>query len=865
MARIFFNRLRALFRRHRLDGELDAELACHLAMQREEHGSRHFGNATLIKESMRDLWTFGSVERAVHDLRLSARALRRSPAFSVLAVLTLALGIGATTAIFSVVDGVILRPLPYPASEQLIRTLEYVPGSNTIDGVPRRSAALDALDILEWQRRSETLQHLGAYDSLTPLTMIHSGEPLRVAGSRVTPALFEVLGVGAAIGRTFNRDEERARTVILSHRLWQTVFGADPAVVDRTMVLDDAAYTVIGVMPAGFEFPEPATEFWLPLSLEPERPDLTSMYFHVGRLKAGIEPSAAAAEANSLLQGRRRYGHEPPPDRPQFEVTRAKDELVAPVKAGLFVLLGGVAFLLLIACSNVANLLLARCASRRGELALRATLGASRTRLVSQMLIESGMLAALGGLAGIGIAMGGVSLLQQFGPANLPRLRDIGVDRTVLYFTAGLSIVTGVLFGAVPAWQVSRTDPNTDVRRSGEHRGSRPGAGRQSFVVAQIALAVILLIGGGLLVRSFFNVVSVDPGFNPQNLLTFKVARPRVPGQPPTPEPAVAEFRERLAALPRVRSVAFGSSLPFLPRFTSIPRVRGIPEPIEGISDVRFVSRSYVHTLGLRVLAGRDFSDEDLAAPPLKVLINEALAAAFPNESPIGQPLTLATTPAVIIGVVNDTREAGLDLPVRPLVYVNARQGLLRLREQYVADWATFAVRTEGDPSLLIPVLRALMRETIPGATLELNAGRLTDVIAESLARRRFYALLFGIFAAVAALVAATGVYGVVAYAVAERTKEIGIRMALGARASVVLASIVRESAVPIGIGMVAGTIGGLSATRYVEGLLFGLTPLDPTTFVVAIAMLASVALLAAIIPARRATSLDPLVALRCE
>jgi ABC-type antimicrobial peptide transport system permease subunit len=314
-----------------------------------------------------------------------------------------------------------------------------------------------------------------------------------------------------------------------------------------------------------------------------------------------------------------------------------------------------------------------------------------------------------------------------------------------------------------------------------------------------------------------------------------------------------------------VRSVAFGSSLPFLPRFTSIPRVRGIPEPIEGISDVRFVSRSYVHTLGLRVLAGRDFSDEDLAAPPLKVLINEALAAAFPNESPIGQPLTLATTPAVIIGVVNDTREAGLDLPVRPLVYVNARQGLLRLREQYVADWATFAVRTEGDPSLLIPVLRALMRETIPGATLELNAGRLTDVIAESLARRRFYALLFGIFAAVAALVAATGVYGVVAYAVAERTKEIGIRMALGARASVVLASIVRESAVPIGIGMVAGTIGGLSATRYVEGLLFGLTPLDPTTFVVAIAMLASVALLAAIIPARRATSLDPLVALRCE
>ena len=862
---VLLSRLSALFRRNRLDRELDAELAFHLAMQQEDHGSRPFGNVTLIKESMRDLWTFGSLERFAHDVRLSARTLRRSPGFSALAVLTLALGIGATTAIFSVVDGVILSPLSYPNSEQLVRTLEYIPGTNTIDGVPRRSPALDALDILEWQRRTQTLAHLGAYDSLTPLTLMHAGEPLRVAGSRVTPSLFTVLGIGAAFGRTFTPDEERTRTVVLSHQLWQTVFGADPAIIDRTVVLDGETHTVIGVMPAGFEFPEPATEFWLPLSLEPERPDLTNIYFTLARLKAGIEPSAAAAEANSVLQGRRRYGHEPPPDRPRFEVARAKDELVAPVKTGLFVLLGGVGFLLLLACSNVANLLLARCATRRGELALRAALGASRTRLMSQMLIESSVLAGVGGLAGVWIAAGGVSLLQQFGPADLPRLGEIGVDRTVLLFTVGVSFVTGVLFGSVPAWQVSQTDPHADVRRRAEYKGSRPGAGWQGFVVAQVALAVILLVGGGLLVRSFFNVASVDPGFNAQNLLTFKVARPRVTSQPAISEPVVTEFRERLAALPQVRSVAFGSSLPFLRGFTSIPRVRGIPESIAGIADVRFVSRSYVQTLGLRLLAGRDFNDSDLAGQTMSVLINQTLAAAFPDESPIGQPLTLATTPAVIVGVVNDTREAGLDARVRPLVYVDARQGLLRLREQYVTDWATFAIRTEGDPSLLIPSVRALVRGMIPGATLELNAGRLTDVIAESLARRRFYALLFGIFAVVAALLAGTGVYGVMAHAVAERTKEIGIRMALGARTSAVIALIARQSGVAIGVGMVVGMLGALSATRYMEAMLFGLTPFDPATFALALCMLAAVALVAAVVPARRAMSVDPLVAIRCE
>jgi predicted permease len=873
----FLRRLIALFRRRRLERDLDDELGFHLAMRQEEQvrggiaadnadvtARRQFGNVTLIKESTRDLWTFGWIERFVQDLRLAARTLRRSFGFSTLAVLTLAVGIGATTAIFSVVNGVILSPLSYPDSERLVRTTEYIAGSNTIDGVPRRSLGLDALDILEWQRTTQTLAHLGAYDRLTPLTMSHAGEPLRVAGSRVTPSLFTVLGIDAALGRTFTPDEEHARTVVLSHRLWRTVFGADTAIVDRTVVFDAAAHTVIGVMPPGFEFPEPATEFWLPLSLEPDRPDLTSVYFTIGRLKAGMEPQAAAAEANSLLQGRRRYGFDPPPDRPQFEVIRAKDELVAPVRTGLFVLLSGVGFLLLTACSNVANLLLARCASRRGELALRAALGASRTRLVAQMLIESSMLAALGGLAGVWIALGGVSLLQQFGPVDLPRLREIGVDRTVLLFTAGMSFVTGVLFGSAPARQVFRTDPITDVRRMREHNGSRWRAGRQGFVIAQVALAVVLLVGGGLLVRSFINVASVDPGFSPENLLTFKVARPRAPGQP-VPEPVVAEFRERLAALPHVRSMAFASSLPFLRGFTSIPRVRGIPEPIAGIADVRFVSRSYVQTMGLRLLAGRDFGESDLPGHPMAVLINQTLAAAFPDETPIEQPLTLATTPAIIVGVVNDTRESGLDAPVRPLVYVDARQGLLRLREQYATDWATFAVRTEGDPSLLLPSVRALVRETIPGATLEMNAGRLTDVIGESMARRRFYALLFGTFALVAALLAGTGVYGVMAHAVAERTKEIGIRMALGACTGAVLALVVRQGGVAVAVGMIVGTIGALSATRYLESLLFGLSRLDPATFVVALALLAAVALIAAVIPARRATSVDPLVALRCE
>jgi orotate phosphoribosyltransferase len=397
-------------------------------------------------------------------------------------------------------------------------------------------------------------------------------------GRRLTPSLFTVLGVRAMIGRTFYPSEERAHAVVLSQRFWRTVFGADPTIIDRNIVLDGGAYTIVGVMPAGFEFPGPETEFWLPLALEPERPDLTSIYFNLGRLKEGIKTSAAAAEANSLLQGRRRYGHESPPDGAQFEVVQAKDELVAPVKGSLRVLLSGGGFLLLIACSNVANLLLARCALRRGELALRAALGASRRRLISQLVVESTVLAAFGGLAGIWIAAAGVSLLQELGPADLPRLREISVDRTVLLFTAGVSLVTGVLFGSVPAWQVSRTDPSDDLRTGVEQKGSRPGAARQGFVVAQVALAVVLLVGGGLLVRSFFNVAGVDPGFNPENLLTFKVARPRVPGQPAVPEPIAAEFRERLAALPGVRSVAFGSSLPFLRGFTSLPRVRGIPE-----------------------------------------------------------------------------------------------------------------------------------------------------------------------------------------------------------------------------------------------------------------------------------------------
>ena len=814
---------------------------------------------------------FLTLDELRQDVRYGLRTLVKHPGFTSVAVLTLALGIGANTAIFSVVDAVLLKPLPYPSSHQLVRTIEHVPGSLMLDGMPGRLLSMNVNDILEWQSQTDTLSHLAAYDSRVVMSLTSRDGPIRVVGSPVTPSMFPTLDVQPVRGRAFSEREGRPdapRTVIVTHGMWQNVFGADPNILDRILTLDGDGYSVIGVMPRGFEFPERETAFWLPLELRATGPERVTSYQTIGRLREGVGVETATAEANVILQGVRGWlqGFDPAvTSQNSFDVVRVKDELVAPVRDALLVLMAGVGLVLLIACSNVASLLLARGTARQGEAAIRIALGAGRGRLIRQLLTESLLLALMGGVAGCAVAFGGVHLLARFGPADVPRLDDVAVDGTALAFTLCLSMLTGVLFGVGPSLQMARVNPMERIKAITRTGASDRGRTRNVIVIMEFGMAVVLLIGGGLLIHSFLKLSNVDPGFDAENLLAFQVALPRT-GNANRPSEAVnQEFRVRLESLPGVRSVALAYALPLRPRGGSFPRIQGVPGPMEGVPEVSFVSRSYFSTMGVRLLEGRTFGDDDGLSHPRVVVINQTMASHFGGENPIGNSITVAGEPAEIVGIVQDTQERGLDVAPRPQVYIDSRRGFGRRNEANAMDWAYFVLRTHGEPTLMIPHVRSLVRQLVSDATLELNVGSMDDIISSSVAQPRFYAVLLGIFAIVAATLASIGVYGVTAYSVAQRTHEMGIRMALGAQRSDVMVLVFGQVLKLTVVGLVIGLAGAAAVTRFLESLLFGVTATDAVAFVAAPLLLIVVVGLACYLPARRAASVDPMTVLRTE
>jgi putative ABC transport system permease protein len=823
---------------------------------------------------------------AAQDVRYALRSLARAPVFVSVAVLTLALGIGANTAIFSVVNGVLLRPLPYKNSEQFVRVMANLTATDSPTRAPFRAAlSLTASEIAELQSHTRLLSDIGmASPFLLALTGAEDGA--RLQGARVSSSILSVLGVQALIGRVLGPSDERPgaeSVVLLSHSMWQRYFAADPAVIGRTLTFDSVlgprrqtSYAVVGVMRPGFAFPNPQTQFWMPFQRAVDGPEPRAAI--VGRLSDPGSMETAAAELSPIIRSIR--GHAP---ATTYDLIREQDALVAPVRPALLTLMAAVGFVLVIACVNVANLVLARGTARRREMAIRVALGAGRGRLIRLLLTESLMLSVAGGVAGVWLALGGISLLKYLGSTlprvdiatiSFPRLEEVRLDTDVLAFTAVISTLTGIAFGLVPALYSARAPQMDSLRESAATAHSGFGGHghlrvRSFLVLAEVAMATMLLVGGGLLMRSFLSLLRVDPGYDSANVLTFQVNLPF----DLYPEARLRTFAqdlvERLRSVPGVSSAAYANQLPMVGLRDTAgglwkspdPNRRGAPDA----ADARFVSRDYLDVMGIRVVAGRGFNDADSAGRPKVVLINRALARReFAGENPVGRLVFMGrdTVPWEIVGIVDNVRQFGLDREPEPQFFIDLRQwaGTGPL----FPGGAYYAIRTSADPGATIASIRGIVPDLEARASL-FYVAEMSSLVASTISRPRMYAVLLALFAGVATTLSVIGIYGVLAYSVAGRTREIGIRIALGARRSDVLKMVMGHTAALTGAGIVIGLAGAAGVTRYLRSMLFGLTPLDPITFAAVAVLFAVVAALATFLPARRAAGVDPLVALRCE
>ena len=797
----------------------------------------------------------------LQDVRYAARRLRKSPGFALVAVGALTLGIGANTAIFSVVNSVLLRPLPYPEPEQLVQVWETRPRMN----MPRTEVAPH--EFLAWAGQSQSFRQLAANDS-TEYNLTGRGEPERVTGALVTASYFPLLGVSPARGRAFLAEEDepgKENVVVLGHELWQSRFNSDPSVVGQSVSLDGVPCTVVGVMPRGFSLPNGA-ELARPIAFSAaDRAKAGSHFLNVyGRLKEGVTLAQAegemAAVAGRVEQdfGEANVGH-------RVVLVPLHEQVVGGARTALLVLLGAVGLVLLIACANVANLLLARAAGRRREVAVRSALGASRWRIVRQLLAESLLLSALSGAAGLLLAVWGVDLLVSLDPTGVQRAGEVTLDWRVLGFTLGLSLLTGLLFGLAPALQASKADFNESLKEGGR---SAQGLGRSrlrgALVVSEVALTLVLLVGAGLLVKSFRQLLAVESGLDPHGVLTMDVSLPRAKY---AERQQITSFYERLveqaASLPGVEAAGAVSVLPLAGNDNSnFVQIEGRPPLPPGQAlraGRRNVSADYFRALGIRVKRGRAFSASDSNGAPPVVVINEAMARSFfAGEDPVGKRIrTGDRSPWVeVVGVVGDVRHRGLDVDTRPEMFFPHPQAPSRQM--------TLAVRASGDPLALAGPLRERVRELDRDQPVG-NVKTMETWVAESVASRRFSVLLLGVFACVAAGLAALGLYGVVSYSVAQRTHEIGLRVALGARPRDVLRLVIRQGMILTLLGTAVGLLAALALTRVMSGLLFGVGATDAATFVTVPLLLVAVALLACYLPARRATKVDPMVALRHE
>ena len=898
----FYRRLFALVRRRRLEHDLNDELAFHVAMREAEHreagltpdqahvtARRQFGSVALLKEQARDAWAFPSLESWLQDFRFAVRTLRRSPGFTFIAVVTLALGIGANTAIFSVVRAVLLRPLPYKDSDRLVRLVDNIPAAESRNGRPMQGPVVFLEDLVTWRAQTETLSHMAAYEP-TLMTLVNRESAARLTGARVSPSIFPMLGAQPLLGRVFDAGEERSgadAVAVLSYGAWQKHFHADSTIIGRTVALDDRGYSVVGVMRPAFDFPDRQIEVWTPFVVAKPEKGRVTLVRTIARLKDGVSMETATAEAN-LLAGQLHASWRPlqAAGPPRVQVIAAKDALVAPIKPALRVLAVAVGFVLLIACVNLANLLLARNTSRRRDTAVRRALGATRARLIRQMMTESLVLAGFGGLIGTLLASGSIRVLKTLaavtdsvyglapvdpGSVPIPRLDQIRIDSAVLALTVGLSVVVGVCVGVTAAFPLSDLGqiPLIHDAPAADLRVSRRLRLRGLLVVTEISLATMLLVGAGLVMRSFVKLATVNTGYDPINVLTFQVGWPKNRYSVVQRVAFSADLAMRMRALPLITSTGFTNILPltgggmFLP--FQIPGLPPLKDPRDG-PQARIVSRDYLHAMGIHLFEGRWFGDQDEAGRRPVVLVNRALARRFyADRHPVGTVISsLGPTPWEIIGVVDDMRQSSLDTEPYPQFYIDVRQA--PTTEPFLGPFgsAFFAVRTAGDPMSVASDLRAMIQQLDPQATLD-GVTPMEKRVSDSIARPRLYAVLLGIFATVAVALSTIGIWGVVAYTVTQRTHEIGIRIALGALRSQVVVLVLRQNVTWIAIGLIIGLGGAAAVARSLAGMLFGLTPLDPATFVAVFVLFAFVAMGASYLPARRATNVDPLVALRCE
>jgi putative ABC transport system permease protein len=812
------------------------------------------------------------------DVKYGLRILLKHPLVTAIAVITLALGIGANTAIFSVVNAVLLNPLPYKQPDRLVALWENVPGH----GRWRTSPA----NFFDWKKQNTVFEDVVAFGAST-LTLTGDGEPEQLVGCRVSSGYFAVVGVDPMLGRAFLPEEHergKGQVVILGYNFWQRRFGGDRNIINRSITLDGASYTVVGVMPAGIypvwpttsghiTFDEQQQQYWTPMSFTAQWAAVRTAHVLgvLARLKPGVSLEQATSEMNTIAA---RLEQEHTENRGEgIILNQFMNEVVGDVRPALFTLLAAVGLVLLIACANVAGLLLAQHAGRNKEIAIRAALGAGRTRLVRQFFLEGLLLSFFGTVAGLAIASGGTKLLLQFVPAGVPRLAQVSLDWRVLGFTMLISLATCLIFGLIPAWHASKPDLHTTLEQTGRTlaAGSNRLRFRQVLVVFQVSIAVMLVIGAGLLIKSFWLLQRVDPGFRAEGVLSAALTLPNSKYADPV---QINNFHkqllDRVSTLPGVKTATIAYDHPLQSGYVDSFQIEGrVPSSDNQSASANFipVGPNYFDTVSVQLVAGRKFTTLDDQDHPGVAIVNESFVRHyFPNENALGQRLKPAPPARIwnnqrltsfeIVGIVRDVKLAGLEAPSEPAYYLPASQAPLQ-------DMILL-VRTTTDPLSLVGAVRGAVLSIDPSQPIS-NVSTLEKVVDESVAQRRLNMLLMGLFGGLAMLLSAVGIYGLLSHAVTQRTQEMGIRMALGAQVSDVLKLVLKQGMMLALAGEVIGLIGALALTRLMRGLLFGVTPNDATTFVVVISILSIVALLACYLPARRATKVDPLIALRYE
>jgi putative ABC transport system permease protein len=809
-------------------------------------------------------------DEMIQDLRFGLRMLLKNPAFTSIAVITMALGIGANTAIFTVVNAVLLHPLPFPESERLVRIHGHFLATS------QENMRASVLELADYQQQTQSFEQIAGYDDFSANITPPGGEPERVEALLATPELFSVMKVPPQAGRVFLPDEAQDGhddVAIISDELWRRRFGADPEVVGRTVLLNGRNHTIIGIMPRGFEFPK-RTALWKPWLFPADQYDQQRRGNRgievIGRLKPGVILSAAQAEMDHLaVQLTSQYPRNYESRGWKIGVVPLLDDYVGGARQGLLILLGAVTFVMLIACANVANLTLSRAMSRRQEIAVRMALGAGRWRITRQLLTESLMLSLLGGTAGLLLAGWGAGFLLKLAPSDLPRINDIRVDGVVLAFTFVISLITGIIFGLIPALSASNPDLNETLKESG--RSMTGGANRQRMrsvlVVSEIALALVLLVGAGLLLKSFWRLQQVDPGFNPEGVLSMRMMLPYETYTKPAQRGAFySRVLERISSIPGVESASATSRLP-LNRATTSGTISGEnsavgPGDLPVEAEWNWITPNHFRTMGITLLAGRDFGPDDADGAQPVAIIDESFANRFyPNEAALGKRIKRgkldSTRPwMTIVGIVRHVQSRRLEDSSGVQVYFPFFQ-------DPTAFNMSLAIRTRfSDPLLLSDTVREVI-QTVDNNQPVYDVLTLNRIVGNSVAQRRFAMLLMGIFAIVALVLAAVGIYGMMSYSVAQRRHEIGIRMALGAAGLHVQKMILIEGIKLSILGLAIGLGGAFALTRLLATLLFEISATDPLTYVEIVILLVSVTLLASYFPSRRATRVDPMIALR--